>query len=207
MMPGPTIIKKCSEWSGLIQKHTIASGNTFGAIFWIDGKMDAPMLPDYPKLVKCPHCRSLVWIDNLETKKEIDPFEIRNTDAKWPMALDLDDYTSFLSNNRLLKPDVEKDVRMRAWWCGNDERRRGQQSSLAETEIQNLNALSGLLDQSIDYERLMQAEIMRELGDFDQALKLLDQPFDEQLSDAVTVIKSLIEQRDLIVAPINAGQD
>ena len=122
-------------------------------------------------------------------------------------AFNLDDYASFLRNNRLLQPDVEKDVRIRAWWRGNDERRRDQQSSLTETEIQNLDALTALLDQSIDYERLMQAEIKRELGDFHHALELLDQPFDEQLSDAVTFIKNLAQQRDSVVAPINADLD
>ena len=52
MRPGPTIIKKCSVCSELIQQHTIRSGNTFyGAIFWTDGKREAPMFPDQPRLV------------------------------------------------------------------------------------------------------------------------------------------------------------
>ena len=75
MLPGPTIIKKCSACSGLIEKYTVTSGNTFGAIFWTDGKMEAPMLSDNPKLVKCPHCGSLIWIDALETVEEVDAFE------------------------------------------------------------------------------------------------------------------------------------
>ncbi len=104
-----------------------------------------------------------------------------------------------MSNNRLLQPDVEKDVRIRAWWRGNDERRRDQHSSFTETEIQNLDALTALLDRSIDYERLMQAEIKRERGDFAQAMELLEQPFDEQLSDAATFIKNLTLQGDQVV--------
>ena len=63
--------------------------------------------------------------------------------------------------------------------------------------------LTALLDQSIDYERLMQAEIKRERGDFEHALELLDQPFDAQLSDAVTFIRNLALQRDPVVAPIH----
>ena len=204
MMPGPTIIKKCSECTGLIKKHTIASGNTFGAVFWTDGKMDAPMLPDSPKLVKCPHCGSLIWIDQLETMEEVSAFDPGSTNARDPGKPNLDDYASFLSNNRLLQPDVEKDVRIRAWWRGNDERRRDQQSSFTETEIQNLDALTALLDQSIDYERLMQAEIKRERGDFDHALELLDQPFNERLNDAVAFIRELVLQGDQVVVPIHA---
>jgi len=42
------------------------SGNTFGATFWTDGKRDAPMLPDLPEFVKCPHCKLLLWINEQE---------------------------------------------------------------------------------------------------------------------------------------------
>jgi hypothetical protein len=31
-------------------QRTLASGNTIGARFWTDGKMEAPMLPDQPAL-------------------------------------------------------------------------------------------------------------------------------------------------------------
>lgn len=66
MLPGPMIIKECSKCSNLIADCTIASGNTFGAEFWTDGKREAPMLPEQPWLVICPHCGSAVWIDDLE---------------------------------------------------------------------------------------------------------------------------------------------
>lgn len=206
MLPGPTIIKKCSECTGLIKKHTIASGNIFGAIFWTDGKMDAPMPPDSPKLAKCPHCGSLIWIDTLETMDEVNAFEPRSSKAKEPLVLDMKDYVSCLESNKLLKPDVEKDLRMRAWWRGNDERRRGQHSALSEMEIQNLTALNKLLDESVDMERFMQAEIMRELGEFDESLELIKALSDEQLLPAASVIRNLAEQCDPTVAQIYAEE-
>jgi hypothetical protein len=57
--------------------------------------MNAPMLPDNPKLVKCPHCRSLVWIDKLETVGEVEPFDNMTASAEEPLPLDLEDYASF----------------------------------------------------------------------------------------------------------------
>lgn len=66
MMPGPTAIRRCSACSKLIAERTIMSGNTFGARRWTDGKLNAPMLPEQPWLVKCPHCFALVWIDEQE---------------------------------------------------------------------------------------------------------------------------------------------
>ena len=47
----------------------MASGNTFGAKFWPDGKMDAPMMPDYPAYVGCPHCEANFWVDDSKVVK------------------------------------------------------------------------------------------------------------------------------------------
>jgi len=33
MLPGPTIIRKCSACGKLIEEHTISSGNTFGTCY------------------------------------------------------------------------------------------------------------------------------------------------------------------------------
>ena len=74
MTPGPTIIRKCSACVKHITQDTIGSGNTFGARFWTDGKRDAPMLPDQPWLIRCPHCATLIWIDEQEQVGEIEPW-------------------------------------------------------------------------------------------------------------------------------------
>lgn len=65
--PGPTVIRECPKCRVPVEEDTMASGNTIGARFWSDGKRNAPMLPDYPWLVKCPKCSHLFWID--EAKK------------------------------------------------------------------------------------------------------------------------------------------
>ena len=75
MLPGPTIVRSCTECHGLIAEYTLGSGNTFGATFWTDGKMDAPMLPDEPALVECPHCRAPLWIEDQEQIGEMQPYE------------------------------------------------------------------------------------------------------------------------------------
>ncbi len=61
MLPGPTIIKRCSDCSQLIEQSTLDSGNTLGAKFWTDGKRYFPMLPDNPWLVECPHCQAFLF--------------------------------------------------------------------------------------------------------------------------------------------------
>lgn len=37
---------------------SIASGNTFGAVLWSDGKQIAPMLPKVSPVQKCPRCKN-----------------------------------------------------------------------------------------------------------------------------------------------------
>ncbi len=61
--PGPTIVRECPKCRVPIEEPTMASGNTIGARFWSDGKMVAPMLPNYPWLVKCSKCKHLFWVD------------------------------------------------------------------------------------------------------------------------------------------------
>lgn len=56
MLFSAPIFKRCQHCLGLIEQPSMISGNTIGARIWTDGKMDAPMLPELPQIVKCPHC-------------------------------------------------------------------------------------------------------------------------------------------------------
>ncbi len=203
MLPGPTIIKKCSECSGSIEEHTIASGNTFGATFWTDGKRDAPMLPDQPWLVKCPHCQALIWIDELEEVGEFEPFSDSDAfnDAKSCNVIELQDYFSELKKSNIGR-EKEQYLRLRTWWAGNDNR-RGANSinrNLSDEEKGNLEALYNMLDSSDDNDRIMMAEIKRELGEFEDAEVILREPFVNELSQAVSIIIELNQRREPFVA-------
>jgi hypothetical protein len=61
MLPGPDEIIRCPVCLGLLRHSTLASGNTFGAELWSDGRLDAPMLPDSPPVVLCPCCAAPFW--------------------------------------------------------------------------------------------------------------------------------------------------
>ena len=207
MLPGPTIIKKCSECSGSIEEHTIASGNTFGATFWTDGKRDAPMLPDQPWLVICPHCQALIWIDEQVELGEVEPFSDSGIykGAKSYSVPELQDYFSALKISNLSK-NKERYLRLRAWWSGNDERRgSGIKQNLSDDEKENLQALDKMLDTPDDNDRLMKAEIKRELSQFEEAEAILKESFDSEFSQAVSIISELVQRREPFVAEINYG--
>ncbi len=208
MTPGPTIIRKCSACGKHIAQHTIGSGNTFGARFWTDGKRDAPMLPDEPWLVKCQHCGTLVWIDEQTQVGEVAPWgcssgaDDRNrfSDARPGTTPTLQDYADFLDAGESDR-DKERYVRLRAWWAGNNPRReKGQSTELDSFETQNLRAFLALLDEDEDSDRIMKAEVLRELGEFNEAENLLATEFCNELTQVVSMIRDLNQKRIATVA-------
>jgi hypothetical protein len=59
-----------------------------------------------------------------------------------------------------------------------------------------------MLDDTEPNQRILKAEIARELGEFDECLLLLSQPFDERYAHAVVFIKKLAEEKVRVVRSI-----
>ncbi len=62
MVPGPDRVIECAPCKTLMRVPTLLSGNTFGARWWTDGKMIAPMLPMPPTITRCHGCGRYFWI-------------------------------------------------------------------------------------------------------------------------------------------------
>ncbi len=203
MTPGPTIIRKCSVCSKSIEQHTIGSGNTFGATFWTDGKQEAPMSPDQPWLVRCPHCQAPLWIDELEEIGEVEPWGDRrgNFIDAIPYETPSFDYYVALLEKGIGSPEKERYVRLRLWWAGNDARRTSaKEIPISSREASNLTAFAEMLDEADANDLVMKAEVMRELGRFDDARSLLARSVDRRISQAVKIIKSLVVKGDRYVS-------
>jgi len=54
MTLGANEILVCTTCGEKMSRPTTLSSNTFEAIYWSDGKREAPMCPDSPWLVLCP---------------------------------------------------------------------------------------------------------------------------------------------------------
>jgi len=208
MLPGPTIIRACPECDQEIKQWTLTSGNTFGATFWTDGRMDAPMLPGQPWLVKCPSCQSLFW---LYRARELGTALFQDVETEWRKALPYEtpmeaDYLQYLSK---VKVDIEKEkyLRVRAWWCENDPKREkdSEDKSMSDFSAEqpgNLGRLSELLDESKPDERLMKAELARERGLFEEATQLLQFHCPDDFRHTVETIRSMCVRGDTGVAEI-----
>lgn len=205
MLPGPTIIKKCSACSKSIKQGTLRSSNTFGATQWTDGKQHAPMQPDQPWLVLCPHCHAPLWIDELEELGEVSWGE---KGGEFAEALaykrpTLEDYLALLGKSAL-EPKKIRYLRLKAWWSSNDARRTAKNTiPMSPSEISNLQAFAQLLDESNDNDRLMKAEVFRELGQFEVSLALLDKPVNANLIKVVEQIRGRAKKGDPLVRILN----
>jgi hypothetical protein len=199
LTPGPTLIQQCPSCTNAVRQFTIGSGNTFGARFWTDGYMDAPMLPLLPALVKCPHCKELIWIEDAKELGEVG-WGTGNED-KWSAARavkdpDEGDYLKAAAEPKLAR-DREIYARRRAWWLANGPARDNPKGSTQWTpeRKKNLERLSSLLDTSKDDELIAKAEIARELGNFDQCRKLLGRRVGKDWRNAASLIKRLAKEK------------
>lgn len=278
MLPGPTIIRRCPHCEGQVRQSTWASGNTFGARFWTDGKAVGSMLPDETPLAKCPHCCRLIWLPDAEEVDRIDHLligrlrqappsyrwkclEIPDARPWWKRMLGIgepepttdlgveevdvgklseeeleqivqerelkaellaraeelkanslyalepeeSDYLSFASEDGRSSAHI-RHARIRAWWRANDALRDDDADvlnfRLSGAQAENLERLYELLDEASDNDRLMKAEVARELGRFDRALSLLTGSFPAQMQSSVETIRALCHERNVLVAEI-----
>lgn len=203
MLPGCTIIRKCSACAGPIEEQTIESGNTIGAKHWTDGKLEAPMLPDMFWLVICPHCHAPLWLDEIEEIETLEIFELwsESLESRYPnisiyKSPSVHDYFAILARH-VASPKKTRYLRLRAWRAGNDARRNNKNEvKISVYEKSNLIALAGILDETNDNDLLMKAEVMRELSRFADAKALLAKVSESGHSQAFKIIKGLTEKHD-----------
>ena len=125
MMPGATIYRNCPSCEGLLIERTLLSGNTFGARFWTDGKMEAPMLPQYPALVRCAHCQKLLWLPEAREAEFATAPKMFETvkGALDPTPPTEADYIEAIESGLASDEEQEKYCRVHAWHLFNDDRR------------------------------------------------------------------------------------
>jgi len=84
-----------------------------------------------------------------------------------------------------------------AWWAANDVWRSvpDPNPEFSKEQVQNLDALSALFDESEPNQRILKAEIARELGRFDECLLLLSYQFEPGYDSAVGFIRKLAEEK------------
>ncbi|CAM8334295.1 hypothetical protein MCEHALH13_00146 [Candidatus Methylopumilus universalis] len=216
MLPGNTYIRECPQCSGKFTQPTMASGNTFGAKFWPDGKMDAPMMPDYPAYAGCPHCKGTFWVDDTKVvnslgydeEREIPDLTLDSNQTPIPYKNPTKKiYLQGLNDLNITKEN-EIYLRSKLMQIYNDVNRDQKvQHSPIDPQIENWNRLLEILDSKETQEKLLKVEIYREMGNFEEAKKAFTGEFDEEYMDTMDMLDKLIEARDSRVMCINPHDD
>lgn len=218
MLPGPIRLYRCTNCQGLFSRRTLSSGNTLGAQYRSDGQMKARMLPQTPPLVVCPHCEALFCMAGAEHAIEYrnyfpgwgfmgepTPEALASKKAQEALAEQYRDVPRYelATRSQCIQYVQSHDIsahpgqlRLYAWHRVNDERMDSGPEELEADEKANLLALLDLLTSDSDSQILLRAEILRELGRFEEAAQLLDHDFSDDFSARAEQIMQAIERQD-----------
>lgn len=198
MKPGPTLVRACPSCGAHHRQVTLASGNTFGATFWSDGYLDAPMWHEPEKLSRCLDCGDFFWVDDAEVLGQLDDSSFQKEDLKVLPAESVspDRGLPNLGPEALLEAieeglpstaDEEYYLRRLVWWKANHMVREAVKAGLSTSGMSqhsqgvtsNLLKLLAFFDGTEADERLARAELLRELGRFAEAIEELEATFDD----------------------------
>ena len=137
MIPGPNLIYKCPKCKKTVYRGSLRSGNTLGAKLFSDGKRIAPMLPEFPFIVKCKECNTFFWLND---KNKIGKYSRWfNFGKKWknPDAAEFlspDEYFEAIKSKIYKNKNEELRLRLNLWRAFNDRTREGKDIFLAKED-------------------------------------------------------------------------
>lgn len=183
--------------------------------------MKAPMLPTTPPLVACPNCGEPVSMLGVTPIDEVDRYsfgfaifresksltaeeeeKLQALEIKKQKYKDVDEYqlatadqcTQFVASSPLGENELAH--RMYAWQRANDERINAGYREFLTAERENLERLLQLISVETDSQRVLRAEILRELGRFDEASMELNPVSDSEVASWAEQMMRAIERHE-----------
>ncbi len=171
------------------------------------------MLPEQTEISRCSHCAKLYWVKDARVIGEYDWFKGKDElPEEWKgtqsvQHLDISGFKEALAGEFGKSRYREKHLRIQLWWALNDLIRQGAQVDIflqyKDLFYSNLGALEELLQNNDTDDKIMQAEIARELGKFEECLERLSNIPDERGSIR-DQIKELAQRKNQIVQELQA---
>lgn len=203
MIPGPANILSCPFCGGKKEVMSLISGNTCGATVWSDTRREYPMLPEVSPIQECPHCHKFYFIEQAKSEYSKDPKSEMSSFMKlgkltYPELLMAKKQMASLSLTKIQRWILNHQFFM----AYNDAFRRNleivafppseEDKALYAQTIEEL--LDGI-EKSPDYE-LFHAELLREIGRFDEAAEVLSGHKEEDDKWVVDTMMCHIEAKD-----------
>ncbi|MFM1916397.1 MAG: hypothetical protein RLZZ531_2066 [Bacteroidota bacterium] len=226
MIPGPTYVYACPDCQLRVSKPSLASGNTFGATHYSDMRVDAPMMPSYPRITKCVRCDCSFWLDETtkvegaimpqitsffdddftpnETKNPVFGDQLELDPAK---ELDRESIKDALFMNVQRDDDDELHLRYRLMWAYHKQLEEGTILREAINEdldyLENIDAILHLIEED-ENGLLFRAELNRYAGRFERSLELLEPTLNDPLWGVISKkMKELCEKGNREVFVLN----
>lgn len=111
MIPGKDKFYACPKCNKTFSKGTIISGNTFGAKYYSDARVEYPYLPNFPKITRCNNCREIFRLEN-----EITNLSHEERQYTCAESLDINGYKEALLMVFYRNIEEELDLRFELLW-------------------------------------------------------------------------------------------
>ena len=165
MLPAHSALLRCPHCGALKEVLQLMSGNTIGATLWSDAKQIAPMLPRVSYIQRCPSCgKYFFYTQEVEAGTS-------NHYGGGTGKLPLEYLKQALTQLQPTGND-EHILRINILWAFNDRYGDMEQSDIPieewEYHVDNVHHLV-----QMDIDALLRAELYREIGDFEQAIQIL----------------------------------
>ncbi len=205
-----TIYKQCAHCGAPIALSPILRPHSPGGTLWSDGYLETSSA-EPPVLGKCRACGAIGCLTELPTiESTVPPADEADCGV---VPLILDDYALLLDNLQEISARFHLYLRIQFWHL-NNHRRRGKDDAapLSDGECANLIELLQLLGDE-DPNRVLKAEILRQLQEFEGAKTVLNDifsdmvkgTFDERFTPIVERLRLLIADRNAQLVTIDPG--
>ena len=205
MIPGPANILTCPFCGGTKEVMSLVSGNTIGGTVWSDTRREYPMLPEVSPIQQCPHCKKYYFIEQAKREYSKDPeSEMRSFMKLGNLSFqELKEAINQMESLSLSK--MQRWILNHQYFMAYNDSFRRQPETVAfppseEDKAFYLQIIEELLDgidQSADYE-LFHAELLREIGRFEEAKEVLSRHKSEDDQWVVNAMLRHIDNEDTL---------